>query len=382
MPTLKAEFEIVTPVIMGGGKSDQLVHRLRPPSIKGALRFWWRARHWSRHFHANNGDGATALRSLHAEEAELFGVASGQDQGRQSRVLLQIASRTHRGQISLEKPDRNAQAHRDDKDDDGIRYLLGQGLQKRPVGLLGTFDLCIRLHRSVTDSQIESLTEGLWLFGLLGGLGARSRRGIGSIALRSLEGYSTPQTTQDYTEELNAILADMSKSVPPFSALSEKTQFTTSQMFESYSSALDSVGKKFQQYRDHDRFRSDTEIAKKISEGKSQDCPPRRIAFGLPHNYFFKGKEKKDNKQVDIQPSTSKRDRRASPLFFHIHILPGEPKPFIAALLHLPSTFLPKGDLVGMSYKKRFSVSVDPHHDEGVVPAYLEHFSDPKGSQE
>lgn len=41
MIELEARFRIVTPLFMSG--SDKLKAELRVPSIKGVLRFWWRA---------------------------------------------------------------------------------------------------------------------------------------------------------------------------------------------------------------------------------------------------------------------------------------------------------------------------------------------------
>jgi len=60
---------------------------------------------------------------------------------------------------------------------------------------------------------------------------------------------------------------------------------------------------------------------------------PRRIAFGLPHNYG-----KRDDQQVG--PHHKDLDRRASPLFIHIHQCGDTPA---AAVSFFPSRFLPEG---------------------------------------
>ena len=44
MNTLEATYRIVTPMFIGD--AEQKATSLRPPSIKGALRFWWRALNW------------------------------------------------------------------------------------------------------------------------------------------------------------------------------------------------------------------------------------------------------------------------------------------------------------------------------------------------
>ncbi len=59
MKTIEASFEIVTPMFISGADD---VADLRPPSIKGALRFWWRALHWGQCLQeAGNKEEALAL---------------------------------------------------------------------------------------------------------------------------------------------------------------------------------------------------------------------------------------------------------------------------------------------------------------------------------
>jgi len=65
-----------------------------------------------------------------------------------------------------------------------------------------------------------------------------------------------------------------------------------------------------------------------------KDFHPRRVVFGLPHNY---GK----HERLHIQPA--KHKRRASPLFFHVHEL-GEKIVDVSILM--PAQFLPKGEKI------------------------------------
>ena len=86
MPSITATFRIVSPMYLAG--AEQTTAALRPPSIKGALRFWWRALNWSRHWQDAATQPAkdrehTALKSLHQEEARLFGLAATEGGGRQ-----------------------------------------------------------------------------------------------------------------------------------------------------------------------------------------------------------------------------------------------------------------------------------------------------------
>ena len=63
------------------------------------------------------------------------------------------------------------------------------------------------------------------------------------------------------------------------------------------------------------------------------DKHPKRAVFGLPHNYRLEGK----NVTINI----NSRERRASPLFIHIHRL--ENGKYLGILSLLPAKFL-KGD--------------------------------------
>ena len=79
------------------------------------------------------------------------------------------------------------------------------------------------------------------------------------------------------------------------------------------------------------RFKDDHDLMQ-LSKAQRKGHP-KRIAFGLPHNYG-----KPCNKQVG--PHDSPLDRRASPLFIHIHECADGP---VAVLSFLPAEFLPKG---------------------------------------
>jgi CRISPR-associated protein Cmr1 len=54
MTVVTARFQIVTPMFLGG--AGQKAEGIRPPSVKGALRFWWRALNWGRFRQAPGAD--------------------------------------------------------------------------------------------------------------------------------------------------------------------------------------------------------------------------------------------------------------------------------------------------------------------------------------
>ncbi|WP_143108945.1 type III-B CRISPR module RAMP protein Cmr1, partial [Bathymodiolus thermophilus thioautotrophic gill symbiont] len=46
MKTIVATYRIITPMFISGAKVTEA--ELRIPSIKGAIRFWWRALNWQK----------------------------------------------------------------------------------------------------------------------------------------------------------------------------------------------------------------------------------------------------------------------------------------------------------------------------------------------
>jgi len=77
MKAITFECEVITPMFLGG--ADGQTPELRPPSIKGAMRFWWRAM-----------NGHLSLKALKEREAEIFG-ASDEKIGR-SKFSIRILS--------------------------------------------------------------------------------------------------------------------------------------------------------------------------------------------------------------------------------------------------------------------------------------------------
>ena len=78
-------------------------------------------------------------------------------------------------------------------------------------------------------------------------------------------------------------------------------------------------------------FEDDHDLMKK--DWRQRNDHPRRIAFGLPHNYGRDNDEK-------VNPWDKDFDRRASPLFIHLHQCGRKP---VAVLSFLPARFLPDG---------------------------------------
>lgn len=351
MHTLTATYRIVTPMFLGD--ADQMATEIRPPSVKGALRFWWRALNWGRF--RDGTDDATALRNLHEAEAALFGAAADENSGGQSRFLLTVQAN------SLKFKEKN-HVHAQFQSHGAARYL-GYGLMEAfasrqkntQAGQLmrGCIDENQRftVKLSCRDGAEQSVQEALIALGLLGGLGSRARHAMGSISLVELQQdgktvWKAPINREGYVKSIRELLAGKCAILeePPYSALSQKARVDVLVDGDSPYKVLDDLGFGELMYRSwgkdgkvlgqprQERFKADHDWSKNT---RPPDFHPRRVIFGLPHNY---GK----GPSMEVGPAQHKR--RASPLFFHVHALAD--KSFMGVSVLLRSAFLPAGESI------------------------------------
>ncbi len=355
MPTeIEATYRVVTPMFCAG--ADPGKAELRLPSFKGALRFWWRALAWSR----LGGD----LEKVRRQEDMLFG-STGTGQ---SRVSMRFAvdpnpSCMQKDQVfTVSASDGRVVG-------EGARYLgygvmhalankkgntkagqLTRACLRAPFKRPFEFTVHMRLREGSTapDALGQQAVDALVCLGTLGGMGAKSRKGYGSLAIRSLlvngeQRWRLPQDTQDLYDTLRAFRRGHDAvDQPAYTALSGETRHLLLAGDKTQAmDLLDLVGRELMRYRSwghkgkvlgqssEKNFRDDHDLM----QGNRRNTHPRRIAFGLPHNYG-----KTPDKQVG--PHDKALDRRASPLFIHIHECGSTP---VAVLSFLPARFLPKG---------------------------------------
>lgn len=371
--TIAATFRIVTPMFLGGAGQD--ARGMRGTALKGALAFWWRAFHFARFVEKAKGDETRARRAMREREKELFGSSDGG----QGRFLLRILH----GNLNT-----TGQGIRLQGADMGARYL-GYGLMEafgQNAGQLArscinsgqVFSLRIIFRPDATDDDIAEITTALKLFGLLGGLGSRVRRGWGSVALEKLEGaveWQGPQSRAEYVAAMKALFVGhpgvaLSGTDWPLTAFAgESTIHVGSTVQASPLDALNDLGDGFLRYRgwrngdqnfrgDHDWFRQEN------ANPRPAKAPPQRSAFGLPHNY---------SKTVGVTAAnmgSAELDRRASPLMFHIHQA-GSEAFYVATCL--PTQFTPNGQVGIVRNGSKSPVDYD-FRTKGmpVIKAFLE----------
>ncbi len=212
MNTITFECETITPMFISGANQQEA--ELRPPSIKGAMRFWWRAAYWGRH--KDNAE----LEKMSAREGEIFGTSN--DGGRKSAFSLQVRAQGLEGRhdplpnqlIQVTSKGRSFKINI-------LEYLaygtLDYNKEKRrndfnrdylPAGT--TFELII----STQDETIKSeVLKSFALFARFGGLGAKSRNGFGCFAV-----------TQSLSEYMDLKTLKTNLELPAFSAFSSQAK--------------------------------------------------------------------------------------------------------------------------------------------------------------
>jgi CRISPR-associated protein Cmr1 len=191
MDTKEIDVEVVTPMFLGG--SDVNEAELRAPSLKGMLRFWWRA---------NCGD--ILYNEMVNKESEIFGSTTNKS----SFSISMFPKRTLSCSKELKQRGRTFKVHgRSVHILDYLAYgthtyVKGQGnvYHKEHIIPGNIFTLKMKFRKRF---EREITTALAWLIHY-GGIGARSRNGFGSMATKiekpvtdfksDLKSYTTTST--------------------------------------------------------------------------------------------------------------------------------------------------------------------------------------------
>ncbi len=306
---IEAIYEISSPLFMRGADPSGSLE-LRPASFKGLLRFWFRAVAFCR---------LGSVKGVLEEENKLFGSKSGQ-----SRVSLTInpinVSLGNLGKLDF-----------------GLRYL-GYGLlsksQKNQAIKHGTrVELILNIKDLVGKEELSLLEKSLCALGTFGGAGARSRRGFGSLTLvyliidgkkyKSGKEYKSKEDLKNFIcKFLKAVIGKNNNTLPPYTAFSGKTQVFIGEASDNPIELLEKIGQELKQYR---MSFKNKEIVEKVK---------KKVIFGLSSPY------KLGESTVKIV-SESSGNRRASPLFIHIHKV--QDNKYVPVFTVFPAQFLPRG---------------------------------------
>ncbi|MDO4896847.1 MAG: type III-B CRISPR module RAMP protein Cmr1 [Moraxella sp.] len=384
---LRATYHINTPMFVAGANQNEA--ELTPTSFKGVLRFWWRALNWS-HIRLESPNKEHALKELHEQEAKLFGVASSD---------VRTQKKLHNGQgacfvnaLSLS----GGRIWNYTQNQSGVNYLLGQGLFRGNLirkafaqGQTFTVDLTV-------GDDVQGIQDVLRLIGLLGSFGSRSRHGFGSVTLIELacknigdDEYQSIAFEQDLktalTELFKRYRCRENKELPPLSAFYQDTRVDiVGNGNKDALAILKDMGDEEQMYRSFGKdgmvgrqtaeknFKDDHDFALNLFKPKPNTIThPKRVVFGLPHNYFYSGNSTRHSANMDADTG-----RRASPLFRHVHRLANGNHQAVLCLLK--SEFLHEQsriDIVAKKDNNRKKLSVSANADWQTITNLMNRFN-------
>ncbi len=356
----------VTPLFIGGAEPNARAE-LRISSVKGLLRYWYRAL-----------DGAYAQQERPGEptrEERFFGSAAAG----QSPCLLRL-ERWIEGDFPWKQQ----------RFENGVTYLgYSLGLypnDRRAIPTGTSFTLRVTSHpvRGTAEAR-QAWLAALWLLVHVGGIGARSRRGFGSLRIEKWDGWGEcsalplpcqATAPEEWKARMQAGLRKLREWFPNVPRVDHTVVAPDARFLllkEGYGDrsgrpvakgwelALNDAGTRLQQFRlrrDPDYGAVKAHLVKKNErelQSHGQMPPgvrpaylstgPERAAFGLPLTFRYSSLQQggSDRRPGPIQMTVvgTRHDRMASPLFIRIVRLGDSHHALFA---HLPAPRLSPGE--------------------------------------
>lgn len=333
MNSITFKCEVVTPMFLAG--ADGREPELRAPSIKGAMRFWWRAMH-----------GDTGVKALREREAEIFG--GGGDNARRSQIAIKITENKVRQQKCSEFTNDN---------NTGIRYLFFAPLfLTNRDGYRPDKDRTFKISfASINEFALQEAIKAFAFLVFFGGIGSRTRRGAGVIAVKEFAGNAI-DSLDDILKVFNtkevgdvdSLKAHLEATLKSFMNNSAAANGKYSSVIGSsvyllepkddWKNALEVIGRVYKTERN--RLKSQVEKTPNfgfpIQHRKTSTKPKLTMGCGVPY--------KKDQKWKIRDFS----DRRSSPLI--ITLIKTQNDKFFPVALNLTGELLPSGKKIVDKY--------------------------------
>ncbi len=226
MKTITFICETITPMFLSG--ADGQTPELRPPSIKGALRFWWRA--------MNGGDWKT----LKKREDEIFGSTE-----KKSKLLI---ATKHKPFKTSDEDLEGRKIEVDGKDFkiDILGYLL-YGIYDNKTKtnnrhyIKTNEKFTVELSTNLSDELIKQVIASFFCVSYFGGIGAKSRNGFGRFYVESFE---IDKVKQEIPTLRELFAKCFKKPETSFTTFSEKSLMfeTINKEYGDYKTVLGSLG--------------------------------------------------------------------------------------------------------------------------------------------
>jgi CRISPR-associated protein Cmr1 len=295
--------------------ADGQTPELRAPSIKGAMRFWWRAL-----------NGHLGVKEMKAKEDGIFGGVT-ENAASRSKVTLRVKQNGIKtGRLPRTKDDKIQNP--------GIHYLWYTIPMNNDRPGIWEGDFTVQLT-SFESLALEEAAFSFWMLANFGGLGTRSRRGAGSFKIKHVtySAYSgsfefvqlKTEPLAEYLRRNIAVLANRygferrftPTSPTPFPILQNTQIHVFQEGEESALAAVERIGASFQRFRE--KLRPDyNEVKNYITSGISPK-QVQRAEFGLPLSFRYTSLDKYGKAGANIKTTKNEIDRSASSMIIHIN---------------------------------------------------------------
>ncbi|MTI96658.1 MAG: type III-B CRISPR module RAMP protein Cmr1 [Firmicutes bacterium] len=303
--------EILTPMFCGG--ADPQKAELRASSVKGVLRFWWRALH-----------GHLPLSELRKQEGQIFGSTEGIGK---SKVLLSVEADLQPCTDPFPKHNIRVTSKSKTFPVNILDYLCygtyTWNREKRTNEFVKSYlkqGEWFKLHIVYPDTCEKQILDALYMLVNFGGLGACSRNGFGSAHINDPRLSIEPV---NFLKQLNSPASPVD-----YSALSSGLRlFRTRKLHGTWDSALAELG-----------------IAYRVARGS------------LEPKHEFKRRKYVASPLIAEKKTHSDIARRAKPYFMHVARVGDE---FEGRILYLPAAFC-----AGLSKDSKNNIIDQNKHNE------------------
>lgn len=192
--------KLITPIFGGGVKASENdpVTLIRPPSIRGHLRFWWRS---------VRGANCRTASELSQREGDIWGTTE-----KPSRVALEIILRSLGSTYPCAFLSEGKNFPRFEKNHPAYALFPFQGnARKGEDPAKCTSDIIFDIKLTYPEAISRDVDAALWSWVNFGGIGARTRRGCGAVYCPQLSPPDLSSIANWYRSSLQSFDADLSQ---------------------------------------------------------------------------------------------------------------------------------------------------------------------------
>jgi CRISPR-associated protein Cmr6 len=341
--------ELVTPAFLAGANQQAEDCDLRPATLRGLLRWWWRTMH----------AGYVDVKTLRALEAAIWGDTKS---GGAVRIVLET------DESHGKKPGKVLYSHPQNRGS-GTRYVAygmdetskGQRRQRYRLEPPASWKLRLVARPTTWNNQkipsghiLEQAKAALWLLCHFGGVGSKSRKGFGSLAAKEL-GIADLDACRKVGCKLREVLSLNSRfavdqaespsiSDPDLRYVDINVKSSnTEEVIERIGLTCSKIASRFKHNVDQEKViespnKAAWGLPRKI-HGPRDDGPLRRkdgTYIQKPEDWLRPEWLDFPKRPRDLQPRNA---RHASPI--HIHVAGSASGEFVVRLLAMPARYLP-----------------------------------------